>query len=154
MSYENLEKLDELRQKGVITDAEFQAEKSKILDRDQPGSRTLHWGMTEETFGMLLHLAAFLNFVVPFAGLVLQIVMWATNKKDSAVIDAHGKHALNWFISLFIYIIISAVLCFVLIGIPMLLTLAVLDLVFPIMAAVKANNGTVWRYPLSIRFLT
>ncbi len=138
----------------MLTDAEFQAEKSKILDRDQPGSTTLYWGMPEETFGMLLHLAAFINLVIPFAGLVLQIVMWATNKKDSAVIDAHGKNALNWFISFLIYLIISIVLCFALIGIPMLLALLLLELVFPIMAAVKANNGTVWRYPLSIRFLT
>jgi len=40
----------------------------------------------------------------------------------------------------------------VLIGIPLLIALAILAIVFPIVAAIKANNGQVWKYPLSIPF--
>ncbi len=161
MTYENLEKLDELRQKGVITDAEFQAEKTKILSGNPPGAEPSastdpkrFWGMEENAFCLLLHLAAFANLVLPFGGLVLQIVMWTTNKHASATIDAHGKNVLNWFLSFIIYGLISAVLCLVIIGIPLLIALLICDLVFRIMGAVKANNGVVWKYPLSIRFLS
>ncbi len=158
MSYENLEKLDELRQKGVITDEEFQAEKAKILSVT-PGTAAvadtekLFWGMEENSFCMLLHLASLGNFVFPFGGLILQIVMWTTQKQASEKIDAHGKVVLNWYLSLLIYGVVSVLLCFVIIGIPMLIALFICDLVFAIMGAVKANNGVLWKYPMSIRFL-
>jgi hypothetical protein len=165
MAYEDLEKLDALRQKGVITEAEFQAEKAKVLagnpppppppppEPATPGPQR-YWGMDENGFCMLLHLAGFANLVVPLGGLALPLVMWAMNKDASPVIDAHGKNILDWLISSFIYAVISAVLCLVIIGFPLLLALFVCDLVFRIMGAVKANKGVVWRYPLSIRFLS
>lgn len=162
MSYEQIEKLDELRQKGVLTDEEFQAEKAKILNASPApapaadpvsDSPKLYWGMEENGFCMLLHLASLGNFVFPFGGLILQIVMWTTNKHASPVIDAHGKVVMNWFLSYFIYAIVSIVLCFVIIGFPMLLALLICDVVFAIMGAVKANNGVLWKYPMSIRFL-
>jgi uncharacterized Tic20 family protein len=159
MAYEDLEKLDELRQKGVITDAEFQAEKAKILAGGPPPPESTttgpkrYWGMDENGFCMLLHLAGFANLVVPLGGLALPLVMWAMNKDASPVIDAHGRNIIDWLISSFIYGIVSAVLCLVIIGIPLLIALVVCDLVFRIMGAVKANKGVVWRYPLSIRFV-
>ena len=111
-----------------------------------------YWGMDEPIFSMLLHLSSFLSMAIPFAGIVLPIVMWATNKNESAVIDAHGKNVINWIISFMIYALISAMLCFVLIGFPMLFALGICSIVFTIMGAVKANNGIVWKYPMSIRF--
>lgn len=157
MPYEQLEKLDELRQKGIITDDEFQAEKARLLGGAAgnaiPAGEKRYWGMELNSFCMLMHLASLGNFLVPFGGLILQIVMWATQKGESDTIDIHGKIVLNWYISLFIYSIISVLLIFVIIGIPLLIALFICDLVFAIMGAVKANNGVVWRYPLSIRFL-
>ena len=159
MSYDQLEKLDELRQKGVITEDEFQAEKAKILSAgpasaEPTNAKQLFWGMEENSYCMLLHLASLGNWFFPFGGLILQIVMWTTNKGESAVIDQHGKIVLNWYISMFIYVFVSVLLCFVIIGIPMLIALFICDLVFTIMGAVKANNGVVWKYPMSIRFLS
>jgi uncharacterized Tic20 family protein len=37
------------------------------------------------------------------------------------------------------------------IGFGLLMILGVLSIVFPVIAGIKANNGEVWRYPLSIR---
>lgn len=158
MSYDQLEKLDELRKKGVITEDEFLAEKAKILSAspasaEPSASKQLFWGMEENTYCMLLHLASLGNWFFPFGGLIMQIVMWVTNKDASPIVDQHGKIVLNWYISLIIYAIVSIFLCFVIIGIPMLIALFICDLVFAIMGAVKANNGVVWKYPMSIRFL-
>lgn len=52
-----------------------------------------------------------------------------------------------------IYVAISIVLTFALIGFPLLIAVLVCDFVFPILAAAKANNGEAWKYPLSIEFL-
>jgi uncharacterized Tic20 family protein len=52
-----------------------------------------------------------------------------------------------------IYLCVSALLVIVLIGLPLLLVIAVLDLVFTIIAAVKTSNGEPYQYPLTIRFI-
>ena len=68
-------------------------------------------------------------------------------------IDAHGINVINWIISLIVYSVVSAILIFAIIGIPMLMALGLVSVVFPIIAAIKANNGEVWKYPLSISFV-
>jgi uncharacterized Tic20 family protein len=66
---------------------------------------------------------------------------------------AHSKKALNWQISLAIYLIISGILMFVLIGFLFIAVLSVMNLVFCILAAVKASEGEIWDYPVTINFL-
>jgi len=66
---------------------------------------------------------------------------------------AHGKNAVNWIISGFTYAMVGVVLTMVIIGLPLLIVLSVLWIIFPIVAAIKANNGVVWEYPFSIRVL-
>jgi len=157
--YDQLAKTQKLLDQGTITEEEFQAEKSRILG-DSPGSRPSPdgehkpWGMEENTFCMLLHLSQFLGFFIPLAGLILPIVMWATEKNNSETIDAHGKNLLNFFISYLIYFVVSIVLAMVVVGFVLLAVLFVLAIVFPIIAAVKANQGTVWKYPLCIQFFS
>jgi len=48
--------------------------------------------------------------------------------------------------------IVFGFLCFVIIGIPLFMALVAVGIVFPIVGAVKANNGEVWPYPCSIAF--
>lgn len=113
------------------------------------------WGMEENTFLMLMHLSQLASFVIPLAGLVLPIVMWATNKDLSTKIDNHGKVIFNWMISSLIYLIISFILIFIVIGFIGIVAVAIMSIVFIIMGAVKANNdGQLWSYPLSIKFFT
>ncbi len=78
--------------------------------------------------------------------------MWATEKDNSPKIDAHGKIVLNWVISVVIYGICSIILAFLGIGFLMLIALGVVNLVFVILAAIKANEGQIWKYPLAIPF--
>jgi uncharacterized protein len=49
--------------------------------------------------------------------------------------------------------VVCAILVFAIIGIPLLIALGLVSVTFPIVAAIKANNGVVWKYPLSISFL-
>ena len=109
-------------------------------------------GMQPNTYCMLLHLSQLLNCCVPPCGIIAPIVMWAIGKDKNVQIDQHGKIALNWIISCFIYWIITAVLCVVLIGFLLVPVLLVLTIVFPIIGAVKANDGVAWKYPLCIPF--
>lgn len=107
----------------------------------------------ERQWSMFLHLSLLLNFIAPLAGIVAPIVIWQIKKEQLPGIDAHGKAATNWIISSVIYAAVFALLSLVLIGVPLLIALGVLWVVFPIIAGVKANNGELWNYPLSIAFL-
>ncbi len=122
---------------------------SEELAEAAPGSddrETRQWAI-------FLHLSLLAGFVLPLAGLVAPIVIWQIKKADMPEIDTHGKIVLNWMISALIYALIFFVLSFVLIGIPLLIALAVISIIFPIIGGIKANNGEVWKYPLSIGFL-
>lgn len=158
--YEDLERLNALREKGAITEDEFQKEKQRLLDAlDQT---TAHhtvspkrklWGMDERGFSAMLHISQFAGILVPFAGFILPVVMWISGKEDSEVVNQHGKVVINWMISLAIYLTICAVLVIIGIGFIGLIALAVLNVVFVIKGAIKANEGILWSYPMTIKIL-
>ncbi len=112
-----------------------------------------YWGMPLNTYCMLIHLSQLTSIIVPGLGLILPIVMWAVNKDKHQDIDMHGKVTVNWLISLFIYSLICGLLTLIIIGMFGLIILAILNFIFAIVAAIKANKGKLWVYPLSITFL-
>lgn len=130
---------------GNIQDADFQ-----VVGGGPSAPRP--WGVDLPMFLTLLHLSLLTNYVVPGLGFVLPIVMWATAKDRDPRIDAHGKIVLNWILSSLIYGVLFGLLCWVLIGFPLLAALAVANFAFSIIGGVKANSGTAWRYPGSIPF--
>ena len=109
------------------------------------------WGMKPNTFAMIIHLSALLGLFTGI-GAIAPLILWLIHKDKAEFVDRHGKNAVNWLISAFIYAIVSIILMFVLIGILLLIVLVVMDIVFPIIAGIKANEGKEWKYPLSIKF--
>jgi len=87
------------------------------------------------------------------ADIVGPLIIWLSKREDSPEIDAHGKESLNFQISMLIYNAISAILCLVLIGFVFLGVLHILNIIFVIIAAVRASEGKLWRYPLTIRLI-
>jgi len=61
----------------------------------------------------MIHLSALSQYVLPFGNFILPIIIWSSNKDKSEFVDAQGKQAINFQLSLFLY---SLVLC--LIAIP------------------------------------
>lgn len=105
-------------------------------------------------WNMLCHLTALLGFVgVPFGNIIGPLVIWLIKKNEIPSVDEHGKAALNFQISITIYSFVALVLCLILIGYVLLFALVIVDIIFVIMAAVKANNGEPYKYPMTINFL-
>lgn len=101
-------------------------------------------------WAMFLHLSALLGFTaIPILGFVVPIVIWQVKKEEFPELDVHGRVVTNWMISSLIYGAIGFLLFFVLIGIPFLLVLGALGIIFPLVGSLKAHNGEVWKYPLS-----
>ena len=109
--------------------------------------------MNSRQWAMLLHFSLLAGFIVPILGLIVPIVIWQLKKTELPEIDAHGKVVVNWIISAIIYGVACLLLSIIYIGIPFLFVLTALCVIFPIIGGIKANNGELWNYPLSIQFL-
>jgi uncharacterized protein len=107
----------------------------------------------QKQLGLFLHLSQFANVIFFPLGIIAPILIWQLNKEKMPALDAHGKMVTNWMISATIYAIVSIILMFVLVGFLTILAVAVMGIVFPIIGAIKANNGELWEYPLTIKFL-
>ena len=107
-------------------------------------------------WGMFCHLAGFAGYVVPIPGanILGPLVVWQMKKDQIPFVDFCGKEALNFQITLFIALVVSAVLCIALIGFLLLPVVLVYGVVMKILAAIKAANGEYYRYPLTLRFVT
>ena len=107
----------------------------------------------ERMWGMLCHLTALVFLIgIPFGNILGPLVIWLLKRHDMPLVDEEGKEALNFQISMTIYFIVSALLCFVLIGFLFMVPLIIANLIFTIIAAVKTSDGGKYRYPLAIRF--
>ena len=107
------------------------------------------------TWCVLCHASALLGLFFHFLGHLLgPLIVWLMKRRDSPEIDAYGKESLNFQISMLIYDAVAAILCIVLIGIPILIGLWVLNTVLVIIASVKAGEGKFYRYPFTIRFIS
>ena len=103
---------------------------------------------------MFCHLLGLAGIVIPCVGnIVGPLVLWQIKKDEYSFVDEQGKEAVNFQISMTIYAIISAALTFICVGFFLLAAVGIVDLVFLLIAAVKANNGQSYRYPLTIRFI-
>lgn len=151
---EELEKLDNLKQSGAISEDEYEDAKARILDSKSDGFKFENRISSDENmWGMFIHLSQFCGYIIPFAGIIAPIVLWQIKKKESNVLDQHGRIVLNWIITAVILGILFALLCFVFVGIPLLIALGIVGIIFPIIGGIKANSGETWKYPCSIEFL-
>lgn len=108
----------------------------------------------EKQMGLFLHLSGLVFALFFPIGIALPIVLWQTQKEKMPALDAHGKMVTNWMISATIYGVISFVLFFVLVGLLTGLAVWLMAIIFPIIGGLKANNeGVLWEYPLTIKFL-
>jgi hypothetical protein len=118
-----------------------------FIDKPSAGSSD------ERMWAMLCHLSAFAGYLVPFGNIIGPLVIWLIKKDQYAFVDDQGKEALNFQISITIWAAVAVVLCFVIIGIPLLIAVLIFSVVMTIIAAVKANGGEYYRYPLTIRLV-
>jgi uncharacterized Tic20 family protein len=154
---EEIEKLNNLKQSGAISDDEYEKAKTSLLEKNQSAGEKFNRAVGQVSsdvnmWSMFIHLSQFCGYLIPLAGLIVPIVLWQVKKSESEIIDKHGRIVVNWIITELIYGFVFLLLCFVIIGIPLLIALGILSIVFPIIGAIKANNGEIWPYPLSIKF--
>lgn len=151
MDLEKIEKLNEMKEKGIITEEEFQKAKTQALGNTSSQSIDFS-NLDSKSYSMIMHFSQFCCFILPVLGWVVPLIMWLT-KRDDPYIDQQGRVVINWVISAFIYTMICVALMVVLIGFLLLFALIVCSIIFTVMGALNAKDGIIRNYPLSIRFL-
>ena len=102
----------------------------------------------EKLWSTLVHIAGI------FIGVISPLIGYLVLKDRGPFVRAHTQSALNFQITMTIAIVVGAITSLLLIGFLILAAVGVVILVFSIIAAVKANNGEYYKYPLSIPFIT
>ncbi|MEI2796038.1 DUF4870 domain-containing protein [Pseudoxanthomonas sp. F11] len=103
----------------------------------------------QRTMSLLAHLLGIVT------GPIGALIIWLVSKDDASkgfVVD-QSKEALNFQITVFIAIVISWILAFVLIGLLLMPLVGIANLVLCIIAGIKANNGESYRYPFALRLI-
>ncbi len=96
---------------------------------------------------MLTHLGGI------FFGFIPSLVVLLVAKDSTPWLVAQVKEALNFQLTMLIALAVSCILIFVLVGIFLIWAVGIAIVVFSIIAAVKANQGEAYSYPLTIRMV-
>jgi len=107
----------------------------------------------EKQWAMFAHLSALVGYIIPFGSIIGPLLIWQIKKSEMPFVDDQGKEALNFQITIAIAAIVCIILIVVLIGILLLPIVAIVDLIFIVLASIAANNGQAYRYPFSIRLI-
>ncbi len=124
----------------------------------------------ERTYCTFTHLVGLLSLTssgIPLIGLIATLIMWQVKKSQSPFLDDHGREAMNFQISLVLWVFVGllgalifaistlflGVMLLPFLGGAGLLFLNVLQVVGSIRGAMAANRGEYYRYPMTIRVL-
>ena len=111
----------------------------------------------DRTMGMLVHLLALLT------GFLGTLILWLIKKDQSRFVDHHGKEAINFQLTILIYVFglmaLGIVAGLVTLGLglflifPLMFVISIGAFILEIMACLAANRGEWHRYPMTIRFI-
>ena len=125
------------------------------------------------TWATICHLSALIMLVgVPLGNILGPLVVWLAKRQEYEFVDDQGKEALNFqitftFVEIALFILIFLLVFaaplrndsfafFPVVFLPVMLImmgLFVLNIGLVIMAAIRSNEGTPYRYPFTLRII-
>ena len=109
---------------------------------------------------MWCHLSALAGYVIPLGTILGPLIVWQMKRTEFSSVDYHGREALNFQISVLLYVLAAGALAFVgmffCIGwllVPVVCAIPVASLVLTIIAGIKAGDGVPYRYPFTLRLV-
>jgi len=111
----------------------------------------------ERTYAVFMHLSLLAHLAISFLALIVPVIMWIVKKDGSPFLDDHGREAINFQLTLLIYMILMIPIGLLSCGVGFVvvpLAVYVLALIGMIQASMAANRGEFYRYPMTIRLLS
>ncbi|MDJ0787299.1 MAG: DUF4870 domain-containing protein [Myxococcota bacterium] len=128
-----------------------------MSDPELPGAESTPRAETtpdERNLALLAHLGVLAGYLVAVGHILVPLLVWLMKRDESEFVAEHALESLNFQISMTLWIGISVLLSFVLIGLPMLVVFGLINLVCVVLATMKASKGEHYRYPLTIRLVS
>jgi uncharacterized Tic20 family protein len=111
----------------------------------------------ERLWAVLAHVSAFAMYFTVIGHLIGPLVIWLAKRDGHPFVGDQGKEALNFQITWTIMMAANVLLLITIIGafiaVPLFYVLPIYHVVCMIIAAIKANEGVPFRYPLTLRFI-
>jgi uncharacterized Tic20 family protein len=112
-------------------------------------------------WNMLCHLSVLSGVFIPFGNILGPLLVWQIKKNEIPSVEAHGKAALNFQLTVLIVVVAggaaAVALSFFCVGFllfPVIIGLALCGTIFAIIAGVKANDGKDYQYPYSFKLIS
>jgi uncharacterized protein len=109
--------------------------------------------MSETSGNKLLSIFCHLSIVLGIGFLLAPFIVWLVTRNDKTLVSENAREALNFHISLLIYWLCCLPLMLIGVGIFLAWAIGIGGLILAIIACVKSSEGTVYRYPLTIRLV-
>jgi uncharacterized Tic20 family protein len=113
----------------------------------------------ERSWAMAAHIGTMLGSAVPFGNVLVPLVIWLTQKEKSSFVDKHARESMAFQIGVMVAAFALVMLAIVTLGagiiiaVPAFFLLLGANLVYMILATVRANEGKIWEYPVTTRFV-
>lgn len=117
----------------------------------------------DKNYSTLTHLSGFAGWFFPFGNVILPFILWSSKKNESAYINAHGKTAVNFQLSVLFYCFLLALLIIPItiftLGLGLVAIIVgfipaiIYKIILVITASIKATNGEYYNYPFTIEFV-
>ena len=134
----------------------MEEEPSESVAPEENASATTPTTNEERTWALAAHIGPVVASFIS-AGLlafVLPLVIYLAKRDQSEFIADQAKESLNFRITLFIGYLVCVPLIFLFgVGLCLMPVIWLLDLIFGIIAGLKANEGIRYRYPFAIRLV-
>lgn len=101
----------------------------------------------EKLWSTLIHVGGI------FFGFIPALVGYLVLKDRGPFVRAHTRTALNFQITMYIAMFLGAILTVVGIGFLIIPAVGIVIIIFSIIAAIAANNGQAYSYPLTFEFI-
>ncbi len=105
----------------------------------------------EKQWGMFAHLSALAGFIIPFGNIIGPLIIWQIRKNDMPFAASQGREALNFQITVAIAFLVCFLLSFI--GFLLMPIVGIGALVLAIIAAIQANQGVDYKYPINWRLV-
>jgi D-alanyl-D-alanine-carboxypeptidase/D-alanyl-D-alanine-endopeptidase len=104
---------------------------------------------------LIFHLLPVVGVIIPFANLILPLILWAYKRDEHPLFEEHGRAVINFHLTLTLTFMLGIVLLVLLfhLGLLLLLVKAAYALILIFWNANKIIRDRGYKYPLSIRFL-
>ena len=101
----------------------------------------------EKLWATLIHvLGIFFSFIPALIGYIVF-------RDRGPLIKEHSTSALNFQLTMLIGLVVGYITMFIIIGFIIVPAVYIVTIIFSIMAAIAANSGQLYKYPLSIQFV-